>query len=51
MTPDWDKLLDQVTFDEMAKLIGQGCHNTAMVQSVSKPSTLDDNGPRASPSL
>lgn len=44
--PDWDKLLDQVTFDEMAKLIGQGYHNTAMVQSVSKPSTLDDNGPQ-----
>ena len=44
--PDWDKLLDQVTFDEMATLIGQGYHNTAMVQSVSKPSTLDDNGPQ-----
>lgn len=44
--PDWDKLLDQVTFDEMAKLIGQGYHNTAMVQSVSKPGTLDDNGPQ-----
>ena len=29
-----------------AKLIGQGYHNTAMVQSVSKPSTLDDNGPQ-----
>lgn len=44
--PDWDKLLDQVTFDEMATLIGQGYHSTAMVQSVSKPRTLDDNGPQ-----
>ena len=44
--PEWDRLLDEVTFDEMAKLIGQGYHNTAMVQSVSKPSTLDDNGPQ-----
>ena len=44
--PDWDKLLDQVTFDEMATLVGQGYHSTAMVQSVSKPRTLDDNGPQ-----
>ena len=44
--PDWDKLLDQVTFDEMATLIGQGYHSTAMMQSVSKPRTLDDNGPQ-----
>ncbi|WP_455501245.1 glycoside hydrolase family 3 C-terminal domain-containing protein [Gemmiger sp.] len=44
--PDWDKLLDQVTFDEMATLVGQGYHSTAMLQSVSKPRTLDDNGPQ-----
>ena len=35
--PAWDDLLDQVTFDEMATLIGQGYHNTAVVPSVSKP--------------
>ena len=44
--PDWEKLLDQVTFEEMATLIGQGYHNTAMMVSVSKPATLDDNGPQ-----
>jgi beta-glucosidase len=44
--PDWDKLLDQATFEEMATLIGQGYHNTAMMVSVSKPSTVDDNGPQ-----
>ena len=44
--PDWEKLLDQVTFEEMAVLIGQGYHNTAMMASVSKPATLDDNGPQ-----
>jgi len=44
--PDWEKLLDQATFEEMAVLIGQGYHNTAMMISVSKPSTLDDNGPQ-----
>ena len=44
--PDWQKLLDQCTFEEMATLIGQGYHNTAMMVSVSKPATLDDNGPQ-----
>lgn len=44
--PMWEELLDQVTFEEMATLIGQGYHNTAVVPSVSKPATLDDNGPQ-----
>lgn len=44
--PDWDKLLDQATFEEMAKLITQGYHNTAMMMSVSKPATTNDNGPQ-----
>ena len=44
--PDWELLLDQATFEEMAVLISQGYHNTAMMVSVSKPSTLDDNGPQ-----
>lgn len=44
--PAWEDLLDQVTFEEMATLIGQGYHNTAVVPSVSKPATLDDNGPQ-----
>ena len=44
--PDWEKLLDQATFEEMATLVGKGYHNTAMMQSVSKPATLDDNGPQ-----
>lgn len=44
--PDWDKLLDQVTFEEMATLIGKGFHNTALMTSISKPATVDDNGPQ-----
>ena len=44
--PDWDLLLDQVTFEEMAELIGKGYHNTARMLSVSKPATVDDNGPQ-----
>ena len=44
-TYTWDDLLDQLTFAEMSRLIGQGYHNTAYVGSVSKPETKDENGP------
>ncbi|MDD3252765.1 MAG: glycoside hydrolase family 3 C-terminal domain-containing protein [Lachnospiraceae bacterium] len=44
--PQWEALLDQMTYDEMALLIGEGYHNTALMTSVSKPATLDDNGPQ-----
>ena len=44
--PQWETLLDQLTFEEMAELIGKGYHNTALVESVSKPATVDDNGPQ-----
>ena len=44
--PDWDALLDQLTLEEMAEMIGKGYHNTALAVSVSKPATLDDNGPQ-----
>ena len=43
---DWEKLLDQVTYDEMAELIGVGYHGTQAVTSVAKPSTKDENGPQ-----
>ena len=42
----WDDLLDQVTFNEMARLIGQTYHSTVPVSSVSKPATKDENGPQ-----
>lgn len=44
--PAWEQLLDQLTFQEMAELVGKGYHNTAMVESVAKPATVDDNGPQ-----
>lgn len=44
--PDWELLLDQATFEEMATLVSQGYHNTAMMVSTSKPATTDDNGPQ-----
>lgn len=45
-TYTWDDLLDQVTFNEMAKLIGQAYHSTVPVPSVNKPGTKDENGPQ-----
>lgn len=45
-TYTWEDLLDQVTFNEMAKLIGQTYHSTAPVSSISKPATKDENGPQ-----
>lgn len=45
-TYTWDDLLDQVTFKEMAALIGNTYHCTAPVKSVNKPSTKDENGPQ-----
>ena len=44
--PAWNDLLDQLTFEEMATLIGKGYHNTSLVESVAKPATVDDNGPQ-----
>lgn len=44
--PDWEKLLDQLTYKEMCDLIGIGYHGTVLVNSVSKPKTKDENGPQ-----
>ena len=45
-TYTWDDLMDQVSFSEMSKLIGQAYHSTAPVASVNKPATKDENGPQ-----
>ena len=42
----WEALLDQVTFDEMAELIGIGYHQTQGLTSINKPATTDENGPQ-----
>ena len=41
----WDKLLNQMTYQEMSYLITNGQHNTVLVESVNKPATRDENGP------
>lgn len=42
--PKWDKLLDQLTFEDTSYLLAQGLRKTAGVDSVNKPETIDGNG-------
>ena len=44
--PQWELLLDQLTFDEMVSLIGDAFHWTMPVKSVEAPGTRDENGPQ-----
>lgn len=44
--PDWDKLLDQLTFDEMVSMIGDSFHWRMPVESVNAPGSRDENGPQ-----
>lgn len=44
--PDWELLLNQVTYEEMAGLIGVGYHGTKGLSSIAKPRTVDENGPQ-----
>ena len=43
--PDWDKLLDQLSFSEMATMINVGGWQTAAIESVGKVATSDCDGP------
>lgn len=44
--PQWEALLDQMTFKEMVSLIGDSFHWTMPVISVQAPGTRDENGPQ-----
>lgn len=41
----WDDLLDQMSFGEQSKLVTNGAFSTDAVVSISKPGTLDQDGP------
>lgn len=41
----WDKLLDQMTAKEMMDLVGISGYGSGFVASISKPATLDRDGP------
>ena len=43
--PDWDKLLDQLTIDDMVSLIGTGGYQSVAVESVGKTQQVDCDGP------
>ncbi len=42
--PDWDKLLDQLTVDEMCQLVQVGGFSTIELKSVGKVATMDSDG-------
>ena len=41
----WELVLDQMTYAEQAKLVADGYHKTNEVTSITKPATVDENGP------
>ncbi len=43
--PMWDELLDQLTYSELSRLCAVGLRMTVSLDSISKPETLDHNGP------
>lgn len=43
--PLWEDLLDQLTYDDMARLCAVGLRMTVSLESIGKPETLDHNGP------
>ena len=44
--PRWELILDQLTFDEMANMIGDAFHWTTAIESINAPGTRDENGPQ-----
>ncbi len=44
--PDWEKLLDQLTFEEMVSGIGDSFHWRMPIESVQAPGARDENGPQ-----
>ncbi len=44
--PQWEQLLDQLTYEEMVNTITLGFHNTAACESIGKAATKDENGPQ-----
>lgn len=43
--PRWEKLIEQISIEEMVKVIAFGGFGTQEIRSVSKPSTTDVDGP------
>lgn len=43
--PLWDSLLDRLTYQEMAMLIGVGAYGTGDIEKINKPKTIEPDGP------
>lgn len=43
--PDWQSLLDQLSYDDMVTLVGDAFHSRSGVESVEAPYARDENGP------
>ena len=43
--PRWETILDYLTVDKMANMIGTGNFNTAKIDRIGKPATIDPDGP------
>ena len=43
--PLWERLLDQLTFADTSALLSNGLRQTAVLDKIGKPKTLDHNGP------
>ena len=43
--PDWEPLLDQMSFDEMVDFIRDAFHGRSALESIQSPGTRDENGP------
>lgn len=43
--PKWDQLLEQVSVEDMVRLIGYGGYATQAIDSIEKPATTDVDGP------
>ena len=44
--PKWDKLLDQMTYEDMVSLVADSFHWTMPIESIQAPGTRDENGPQ-----
>jgi len=43
--PEWEAFLDQLTYEELAKICANGLRMTVGIESIGKPETVDHNGP------
>ena len=43
--PQWDTFMDQLTFNQLAKICANGLRMTIAINEIGKPETVDHNGP------